>query len=147
MRKTMGYWFMGGVMALALGACSTSRTLMSSGEVGQVWRLSSAAMVPKAEGSVRAARGSDGNTTIDVDVKQLPPASNVFDGANYYVVWLIPEGGGPAQNMGFLGVGEGEKAHLTTKTPYRNFEIIITAEADANSIQPSANHVMTGSVH
>jgi hypothetical protein len=134
------------VMA-AFGACSTTRTLMSAGETGVQWTLSSTPKAPKAQGTVRVARGSDGNQTIDVDVNHLPPAKTIAEGASHYVVWLVPQGGGPAQNMGLLNVGEKGGAHLTTKTPQKDFDIIVTAEADANTLQQNGERVMYATVH
>lgn len=120
---------------------------MSSGSTGQTWTMSATPKVPGAEGKVRAAAGSDGNQTVDVAVEHLAPAKTIFEGMSHYVVWLQPHGGGPAQNLGVLNVGEDQSAHLTTKTPYKDFDIIVTAEQEAYATQPSGRGVLHATIH
>jgi hypothetical protein len=147
MRKTNGAWIMAVAAAVAFAACSTTRTFMSSGSSGQDWTMSATPKVPGAAGKARVAAGGDGNQTVDIAVEHLAPAAKVFQGTKHYVVWLQPHGGGPAQNLGVLNVGEDESAHLTTKTPYKDFDIIVTAEMEPNATQPSGRGVLHASVH
>jgi hypothetical protein len=147
MRKINGAWMMAVAAALAFAACSSTRTLMSSGGTGQTWTMSAGPKVPGAEGKVRAAAGGDGNQTVDVEVKHLTPANLIYKGMSHYVVWLQPHGGGPAQNIGVLNVGEDRDAHLTTKTPFKDFDVIVTAEESANATQPSGRGVLHATIH
>jgi hypothetical protein len=147
MKRTAGIWITGAAAAmLAFAGCSTTRTMFSSGNAGQTWTLSGSPKVPSAEGKVRVAAGGDGNQTVDVEVEHLAQASKVFAGTTTYVVWVMPQGGAPPQNLGVLQVGEDLKGHLTTKTPFKSFDIVVTAEVDANVAQPSGNRVLSATV-
>jgi hypothetical protein len=132
---------------LAFGGCATTRTMLSSGgKTGQTWTLSTSPKVPAAAGQVRVAQGDDGNQTIDVKVEHMAPPAKVFDGTSHYVVWLMPEGNAPPQNVGVLPIGEDLTGHLTAKTPFKNFDIVVTAEAVATAARPSGNRVMNATV-
>lgn len=125
-------------------ACSTTRALVGGG--GQTWSLAPSPRVPAADGFVRVVPGKDGNQAINIEVHHLAHPAKVFPGAMHYVVWLIPQGDAAAQNLGVLPLGEDLTARLTTKTPYRSFDIVVTAEPATNATQPSENRVLTASI-
>src|SRR5689334_14727732 len=83
--------------ALAFGACSTTKSMFSS---GQSWTLSTSPKVPAATGKVVVKPESGGNARIHVEVEHLAPAERVFEGAPHYVVWIVPKGAGLPQNVG-----------------------------------------------
>ena len=145
MSKRRGMWLVELVaLVVTLAACSTTRSMFKS---GQTWTLTADPKVPAAQGTVRVAPGSDGNQTVDVEVQHMAPPGKVFDGTSFYVVWLIPPGEGARQNLGVLPIGGDLKGRLTTKTPFRDFDIVITAENAPNDVRPSGNQVMSTSVH
>lgn len=136
------------VTVAALPACSTTRSMMGGGGQSQTWSLTGNEKVPAAQGSVGVRPGGDGNQTVEVRVKHLAPPSRVYDGTQHYVVWLLPEqGGGAPQNLGILGLNDKLEGDLTSQTPYRNFQVLITAEAQPNVTEPSGNRVMAGMVN
>jgi hypothetical protein len=136
--KTLGVrrWGVGGALigALAFGGCGT----MSRGE--QTWTMSTTETVPAASGKVKVKSEKDGNTRVKVEVAHLAQPASAFD-ATTYVVWLKPPAG-TAQNVGVLNVGKDLKGELTTKTAFKTFQVIVTAEASANVTQPSGPPVM-----
>lgn len=131
-----------------LPACSTTRSMVGGGGARQTWSLTGSEKVPAAQGRVDVQLGSDGNQKVAVHVKHLAPPSRVFDGAQHYIVWLLPQqGAGAPQNLGVLGLNEKLEGKLTSQTPYRNFEVLITAESQPNATEPSGNRVMTALVN
>lgn len=147
MREFFRRWALVATVAVAavVGGCSTTRALVGSGKTGQSWTLSASPKVPAADGKVRVAQGDDGNQTVDVEVHHLAAPSKVFPEAAHYVVWLKPEKG-PAQNLGVLPIGEDLSGHLTTKTPHKSFDVIVTEETDMTATQPSGNLVLSASI-
>jgi hypothetical protein len=69
----------------------------------------------------------------------------VFDQTSTYVVWLKPESG-TAQNVGVLSLNKDLKGSLETQTAFKDFQVIVTAEKDANVTAPSGRSVMNASV-
>ena len=130
-------------LAVQLAGCGTS--LLGGKTIG-TWPLNGAEKVPASRGQVRVAKSDQGNTQVTISVEHLARPGDAFPGASTYVVWLIPSGGPQAQNVGALAVGDDLKARLTTKTPFRAFDIVVTAEAQPNVTQPSDKRAMTASV-
>jgi hypothetical protein len=120
---------------LAFGGCSSTQT----------WPMAAAARVPAAEGKVQVAAEKNGNHDVKVEVQHLAPPDKVADGAAAYVVWIKPEQGAP-QNVGVLKVDENLQGNLETKTDYRTFEVMVTAERDANATAPTGTPVMRTNV-
>jgi len=129
-------WGLGATLigTLAFGGCGS----MSK---EQTWTMSTAEKVPAAVGKVRVANEKDGNTKVKVEVQHLAQADEAFDNASTYVVWLKPQAG-EAQNVGVLNIGKDLKGELETKTAFKTFEVIVTAEKDANVMTPSGRSVL-----
>lgn len=126
------------VGALAFGACGT----MSK---EQTWSMNTTEKIPSAEGKVKVKAEKDGNTRVKVEVEHLATPATVFERASTYVVWLQPETG-HAQNVGVLNVDKNLKGELETRTAFKDFRVIVTAEESANVTTPSSFRVMNTQV-
>jgi hypothetical protein len=111
------------------------------------WPLQSADKVPAASGQVTVSQENDANHVVNVTVEHLAHPGDAFPGASTYVVWLVPnaEGGHP-ENVGVLQLDTDLKGHLQARTPYRSFQVVITAEEQPNVTAPSNDRVLTTSV-
>jgi hypothetical protein len=130
-------WGVAGALTgvLALGGCAHEQT----------WTMNTTEMIPSAVGKVKVANEKDGNTKVKVEVSHLAQPSAVFDQTSTYVVWLKPESG-RAQNVGVLSLNKDLKGSLETQTAFKDFQVIVTAEKDANVTAPSGRSVMNASV-
>jgi hypothetical protein len=130
-------WGVAGALTgvLALGGCAHEQT----------WTMNTTEMIPSAVGKVKVANEKDGNTKVKVEVAHLAQPSAVFDQTSTYVVWLKPESG-RAQNVGVLSLNKDLKGSLETQTAFKDFQVIVTAEKDANVTAPSGRSVMNASV-
>jgi hypothetical protein len=130
-------WGVAGALTgvLALGGCAHEQT----------WTMNTTEMIPSAVGKVKVANEKDGNTRVKVEVSHLAQPSSVFDQTSTYVVWLKPESG-TAQNVGVLSLNKDLKGSLETQTAFKDFQVIVTAEKDANVTAPSGRSVMNASV-
>ena len=128
-------WGLGGALigALALGGgCS--------GMHEQTWTMSTTDKIPSAVGKVKVKSEDDGNTRVKVEVAHLAKPDSIFD-ATTYVVWLKPASG-HAQNVGVLNVDKKLEGSLETKTAFKDFTVIVTAERNANVTTPTGQSVM-----
>jgi len=131
---------------LGVGGCATSNELIHGRGTSQTWSLKTSDRVPAAAGKVSVLPGKDGNQTVDVQVQRLAEPSRVFQGASTYVVWLFPPDS-PPTNIGVLPLDGNLKGRLETKTPYKTFDLEVTAEASPAATRPTVkNRVMTASV-
>ncbi len=130
------------VGALALGGgCSSMDRAMGM----QTWTLNTSDSVQAATGKVLVGTEKGGNTKVKVEVQHLAPPATVDDDSKAYVVWLMPSGGLP-QNVGVLKVGKDLKGELETRTPFKQFQVIVTAEPVPNVRTPSGPPVMNADV-
>lgn len=123
--------------ACALFSCSSTR----------MTPLTASGHVVAAQGAVETKRTADQNTEIRVDVAHLAPPDKVASGATTYVVWTKPPGEGTRpQSVGAMRVDKDLKGSLKTKTPFENFELLITPEANPDATQPTNEPVLKGKV-
>jgi hypothetical protein len=134
------------VLGLGLGACTASNELIHGRGTAQTWTLETSNRVPAAAGKVSVRPGKDGNQTIDLQVQRLAQPSQVFQGTSTYVVWLFPPDS-PPTNIGVLPLDNHLKGHFQTKTPFKTFDVEVTAEDSPAAVQPNIhNRVMIASV-
>jgi hypothetical protein len=134
---------------LAFGGCSSTNEMVGRNE--QTWTLHAqgnpapGSSMPAARGKVEVATGDKGNRDLKVEAKNLLPPDTAFPGASTYVVWLKPEDGHPV-NIGVLMPDKKLNAELDTKTPFTTFQIMVTAENNAQPMQPSVNQVLSAEI-
>ena len=128
---------------LAFGGCATTDSMLGRNQ--QTWTMSTAEKIPAAQGKVEVAHEKSGNNDVKVKVEHLARADEVFEGTSTYVVWVKPDNGLP-QNVGVLQVGSNLKGELKTKTPYKSFDVMVTAEMSPSATAPSTRSVMEARV-
>ena len=136
-------WKRMGVAGALMGALAFA----GCGTMGheQTWTMNTTDKIPSADGKVKVKAQKDGNTRVKVEVAHLAPPASVFEKAETYVVWLKPETG-PAQNVGVLKIDKNLKGELETRTAFKDFRVMVTAESSANVTTPGPFHVMNTSV-
>jgi hypothetical protein len=112
----------------------------------KTWPLAVSDRLPAAQGSVTVKPRPDGNSTVDVVVAHLAPPERAAPGASAYVVWLVPRDGAGPQNMGVLTPDDKLNGEFHTTTPFRDFDVRVTAEPNARATSPTAHEVMHASV-
>jgi hypothetical protein len=111
----------------------------------QTWTMRSIDKAPAAQGKVEVASAKDGNHDVKVEVKHMAPPDKIFEGSTAYVVWLKAENGS-FQNVGTLKVDKDLNGKLETRTPFRTFDVLVTAEKESTVNTPSEHHVMNAKV-
>ena len=105
-------------------------------------QMNTAPGVPAATGNAKIAKDSNGNTTVDLRVKHLADPQKLTPPENVYVVWIQPRGE-QAKNMGALTVNKDLSANFHAVTPYKDFDLFVTAENNATAATPTGTQVMT----
>ena len=136
---------MGCVLIGTLSGAGCSMLGLGKGGAEKV-ALQVTASQPAAQGTVNVGPEKDGNRSIEVKVEHLSPPERAAPGARSYVVWVVPRAGGVPQNMGALMLQDDLGGVLKTTTPYREFEILVTAEENPGATKPSTSNVMRASV-
>ena len=122
----------------ALGGCSTwNRMTNSSSQDTANIALRSSDSIPSAQGRL-TVKGTEGpNQVVEVSVKHMAQPYRVRPGATGFVVWLQPAAAKQPINMGVLSVDKDLNGSLQFKTPFPNFEVFVTAEANPTVQQPT----------
>ena len=107
--------------------------------------MAAASVVPGARAEVEISKDKNGNTKLNMTVQHLANLENLTPRASAYVVWLR-ERGGNAENQGQLKMDKNLKATFETVTPFKNFEVFVTAEQDARGKGPDGPEVLRATI-
>jgi hypothetical protein len=130
MRKRALASILGG-LSLAVG-CSTTHTVP----------LQTSDVSPASDGQVKV-KPQGPNTALTVDVKHLAPPDRIAPDAVTYVVWIRPlNARSQPQNVGSLTLDKNREGKLQTMTPYRTFELFVTAESSSVADTPSGDRLL-----
>jgi hypothetical protein len=108
-------------------------------------RLVNTGLNPAAEGKVTTETDRNGNTKVHVEVKHMAMPQALTPAKQTYVVWVQPRGKEP-EPLGVLRVNDDLEGSLAATTPYKDFDILITAEDKPNPEVPSGMVVLKGTV-
>jgi hypothetical protein len=136
---------MAGALAATLGLGGCASMSSTPGRAPQTWTLNTSDRAPAAQGQVKVQAQKNGNTGLKVEVEHLAPPASVNQDASTYVVWLRPAAGFP-QNIGVLNLNDKHEGKLSTQTPFKSFEVTVTAEMTPYATAPSGDRVMTAQV-
>ena len=107
--------------------------------------LTAASSVPGARGTVEIGTDKNGNTRVKVKVQHLASPESLTPPQNAYVVWFQQKGSSP-ESQGRLTVNKKLEGQFETTTPYKNFDLFITAEQDATTKSPGGTEVLRATV-
>ena len=107
--------------------------------------MTAASIVPGAKGDVNVDKDKNGNTRLKMSVQYLAKPDNLSPPMTTYIVWL-QERGGTAESQGQLKIDKHLKASFGTVTPFRNFDLFVTAEQDASPKAPTGPEVLRASI-
>src|ERR1700724_2191568 len=112
---------------------------------GREDRLTNTGTTPAAMGKVITDNDRNGNTGIEVQVKHMAAPQSLTPAKTIYVVWVQPRGKDP-EALGALRVNEGLEGSLKATTPYKDFDIFITAEDSLKPEIPASMVILKGTV-
>src|SRR4051795_285654 len=101
--------------------------LLAAAAWGREDRLVNTGAAPAAEGKVITNNDRNGNTNVEVQVKHMATPQSLTPARQGYLVWVQPRGK-DAELLGSLRVNEGLEGSLKAITPYKEFEVFVTAE-------------------
>lgn len=145
--------FVVGALSLGVGACATHRAegespVASAHNTGPTeTELASSPRVAAAEGSVTVSDAGNNNTGVDLNIKHLARPQRVDPSASTYIVWAKPLSDyGRPQSLGALNVDQELNAKLSTTTPFRDFELFVTAESSPQVQDPRGERLLWATV-
>jgi hypothetical protein len=119
--------------------------LLAAAAWGREDRLTNTGAAPAAEGKVITDNDRNGNTGVEVQVKHMATPQSLTPARQTYLVWVQPRGKDP-ELLGALRVNENLEGSLKAATPYKDFEILVTAEDNMKPEMPSDMVILKGSV-
>lgn len=145
MKTTICTLFVAGMLTLA-GCASTG---MMGGGSKSTAKLQPGPQTPAATGEVSIGGADDptGNNQVALQVEHLPPPEELGEELSTFVVWITPEGSEEPLNVGQLQYDpQDRQGSLDIVTPYKDFEIAVTAENAANPLEQGEVVVVKGKV-
>jgi len=125
--------------------CLTFALLCTLAFAAKKYPMTAASIVPGARAEVEISKDKNGNTRLKMTVQHLANLENLTPRASAYVVWL-QERGGNAENQGQLKVDKKLKATFGTVTPFKSFEVLVTAEQDARGKSPNGPEILKATI-
>ncbi len=105
------------------------------------FELTASARVPSAAGIVITRTDKNGNTDLTMDVRFLAKPGSLTPPGAAYVVWFAQEGM-PPENEGELKIASNLRGQFKTHTPWKAFDIFVTAENDPMVKTPTDDGVL-----
>lgn len=112
---------------------------------GREDRLTNTGATPAAMGKVITDNEHNGNTNVEVEVKHMATPESLSPARNSYVIWIQARGKDP-EILGVLKVNGDLEGSLKATTPYKDFDIFITAEENPKPDIPSSMTILKGTV-
>jgi hypothetical protein len=109
-------------------------------------KLRNGELTPAADGYVKAGHDRNGNTSYFISVHHLAMPTQLTPAKSTYVVW-IQRPGQPAENAGVLKVNDKLDGTFESSTPYKQFDVFVTAEDNPHAQMPSSLEVLRGVVN
>lgn len=112
------------------------------------YQVASTEKAPGADAKIVAdVKSEQGLTQVEIDAQHLPPPGRVTEGATTFVVWQRKDASGQWARLGGL---EYDEAARTGKwmgsVPHTAFELVVSAEKQADVGSPSGDTVFKQSV-
>jgi hypothetical protein len=125
--------------------CLTFALFCTLAFAAKKYPMTAASIVPGARAEVKIGKDKNGNTRLTITVQHLANLENLTPRASAYVVWLR-ERGGNAENQGQLKMDKNLKATFETVTPFKSFEVVVTAEQDARVKGPDGPEILKATI-
>jgi hypothetical protein len=103
--------------------------------------MKTSSTVPAAEGRAILDHDRNKNVQVTLEVRHLAKPQSLAPAKDTYVVWIQPEGQ-EANNVGVLRVNDELKGDFRTTTPYKKFDLFVTAEDSPTVSSPSGTEIM-----
>ncbi len=119
--------------------------LLSLAAWGREDHLTNTGIAPGAEGTVTTDNDRNGNTNVEVKVKHMAGPQQLTPAMQTYIVWIQARGKEP-EAIGVLRVNGDLEGALKGTTPYKDFDVLITAEDNLKPNAPSSMVMLKGTV-
>jgi hypothetical protein len=125
--------------------CLTFALLGTVAYAAKKYPMTAASIVPGARAEAVISKDENGNTKLKMRVQHLANLENLTPRATAYVVWLQERSGNP-ENQGQLKMDKNLKATFETVTPFKSFDVFVTAEQDPRAKSPSGPEVLKATI-
>ena len=128
-----------------MSGCVTDNPSGESSPLNQ--KMTSNRKVSTLEGNLTVSTTNWNSNLIDLSVKNMSRPNKINPRAKTYVVWEVPFGAKmKPQSIGILMPDKNLNARLMTATPFKQFELFITAEPTSNPGLPTGQKLLWTSV-
>jgi hypothetical protein len=101
---------------------------------------------PGAEGTVQVERIEGGNRLVTLSLRHMTPPERLSPGLTVFVVWFRDQSGHSTKASALAYDPGSRTGRATATTPHGNFRLLVTAEQNNETAEPSENVVFTQDV-
>ncbi len=110
--------------------------------------LSKNKKIAGADGKITITTTSTNGNRLELYIKHIGAPNRIDSRARNYIVWELPKGfSNKPQSLGPLKLDKNYTGRLNTVTPFRSFDIFITAESATNPLQPTGEKLLWTTVN
>jgi hypothetical protein len=109
-------------------------------------RLTNTGVAPAAEGKVVTSTDRNGNTGVEIYVKHMATPQSLTPARQTYTRLGSAARQGGQSFWEWLRINEDLEGSLTAATPYKDFDVLVTAEDSMKPESPSSTVILKGAV-
>jgi len=136
------------IAIVLFSGCTTVPHGDSKGGAPTTSTLSKNRKIAGADGNITISSTTTNSNRLELNVKHVGALNRISPRAKNYIVWELPVGFSmKPQSLGPLKIDKNYTGRLNTVTPFRNFDIFITAEPALNPLQPTGEKLFWTTVN
>ena len=118
-----------------------------AGGPGSSTELATSAKVPAAQGQLSVKDAGNNNTGVELRIQHLANPYNIDRGATTFMVWAKPFAeSARVYPLGALTVNKDLSAELNATTPFKDFEVFVTAESSSQVQEPQGDRLLWATI-
>ncbi len=128
--------------AMALGV-----TLVLAGCAAKAYSLNPTTLTPASKGTITGKVDKNENRVLTLVVDYLPVITDISPELTSYIVWVRRDENEAYMSQGRMILDEDRHAELEFMVPYKQMDVLVSAESDPGAISPSSFWILQGAVN
>jgi hypothetical protein len=128
--------------AMALGV-----TLVLAGCAAKTYSMNPTTLTPASKGTITGETDKNANRILTLKVDYLPIITDISPELTSYIVWVRRDANEVYMNQGRMILDKDRHAELEFMVPYKQMDVLVSAESDAGALVPSTFWIMQGAVN
>ena len=121
--------------------------LVLSGCAAKTYSLNPTTLTPASKGTITGKVDKNENRVLTLKVDYLPIITELGPELTSYIVWVRRDENEAYMSQGRMIIDKDRHAELQFMVPYKQMDVLVSAESDAGAIAPSKLWILQGAVN